>query len=258
MRLFWLVALGLSSLYGQQASPQYRRGCPDTTEIRGLYGLAKFQKIVSEIDAFRGQFRIMPRPCFALVNLYYGLSQFALQDTLSGRISWESLLKHDPETEIFDLNLPLPVQWHFDEIKLRLSKQGAIRYAFLPDYIPPTFPKASDSPDLSRLRTLFHNARLDAYSGETKTSEGEVRGYLAQCERKKSVPDPALLLTHGELICRTHSTDKGLLLQASLSVEAGVESNKRQKSKIVDSLLLMGWGDRILERLVMQKKQAGK
>lgn len=259
MRPLLFIVLGFGFLHGRASSIRYLRGCPDTAEIKGLYGLAKFEQIVSEIDAFREKFRIMPKPCFAVANLYYGLSKYTLQDEQAGQVSWETLLQNEPQMEIFNLGLPLPLQWRFDEIKLRLFRQGAIQNAFGPDYIPPAIPQANDGPELTRLKTLFHNARLDAYAGDLENSKAEIREYMAQCEKKKLPPDAALLLAKGEIISRSVAEDRGLILQASLAVEAGLDLNKKKKSRVTDSLLLMRWGDRILERLATPRRiQAGR
>lgn len=259
-----LIPLGVIGLalftsgYGQELSDQkttnYTMGCPDSSKVRYLYSGGHLDEVVVEFDSFRRYIRISPKPCAIFTDLYYGVSKFALGDSNTGRIAWQAMLKLDPKREIWEFQLPLYLQAKFDAIKRDLWLSGAIVDPYGKDYIPPTFPDPQDDAQMQKLRTLFHNARLNAYLGTYESSKKEIKEYLSFCEKKKENPDPAVLIIKGVLISLSAPTNRSMLTQAMFSIESGMEADKQFQSRIVDSRELQAWGERAMQRFMIHAK----
>jgi hypothetical protein len=225
-----------------------------------LYSGGHLDEVVSEFDSFSRYIRISPKPCAVFTNLYYGLSKFALGDSVVGRVAWRALLKLDPKREIWAFKLPLFLQAKFDAIKRDMWLSGAIVDSYGSEYIPPTFPNPKDDAQLQKLRVLFHNARLNAYEGAYESSKKEIKDYLSLCESKKENPDPAILIMKGVLMRLSAPKDRSMLTQAMFSIESGMEADKQSRSRIVESPDLQAWGERLTQRFMIQVKgmAAGK
>lgn len=252
--LLALITQGNGEPAALSKQSRYTSGCLDSSKIMQLYTRGQLEDVITEIDAFKRYIRISPKPCDIFTDLYFGVSKFALGDSVSGRLAWQAMLKLDPQKEIWEFQLPLFLQARFDELKRDLWATESIVDPYEKDYIPATYPNPHDDAQLQTLRALYHNARLTAYLGSYETLKHEMREYFLECEKRKVRPDPAMQIIKGELMRRNSPSDQSSIMQAMVLVQAGMEADKQSKSLLVDSRDLKEWGDRILRRHLSNTK----
>ncbi len=193
----------------------------------------------------------IPLPCWAYLAKYYGVIAIAIKmdtaygkknaspktDTALGQLYFTSLLKVNPNAELFELGVPLGIQSIFDQVKEDMAINYSPDEKFTRRLIPPPDFKPAPTNRAFLMREKYHDLRSCLYLAADSNSLGLILKSLV------GEKDPGFLCISSEIYIRVGAP----LSKAKKMVEEAEEHE--HESEILTPENIADWTFRLRTRI---------